>query len=316
MKVAVLESYSVSALGRLKAAGFAVGDIALSEADVALVRSRTRVNNAFFDEAPNLKLVVSATSGFDHLDWKAAEKRGVAVAHTPEANAASTAELTLGLILTFERELNQAIPLVKSGQWREDLRRPQGLDGQTLAVIGLGRVGSRVARLGAALGMRVVASDPYVGEDQFQALNADRLGFTEALRAADYLSLHVPLTSETKHLMTTSTFNEMNEHAVLINTCRGQVVSENDLLLALDERAIRGAAMDVIEREPPPKNHRLFTYPNFLLTPHIGAYTESAWERSGHAAVDRVLDFQAGRPVADRLPLKTAWFEKSLPVSD
>ena len=139
-------------------------------------------------------------------------------------------------------------------------------------------------------------------------MGIERLGFIELLRSADYVTLHVPLTKETKHLLNQPTFKEMQAEAVLINTCRGPVVDENDLMVALDEGTIAGAAMDVIEREPPPAGHRLLTHPKLLLTPHIGAHTDSAWEKASLEAVEKVLAFARGEALKDTLPLATPWF--------
>lgn len=310
MNVIVLEPFSASATARLQAAGLTVTKD-LAQADIALIRSRVRVDQKFLDQAPRLRLVVTATSGFDHIDWRATEARGVVAAHAPEANAQSTAELTWTLLLAWERRLFQAVRNVRENQWREHLARPRGLEGHTLGVVGIGRVGSRVARIAQAFGMRLLAHDPYVRDTRFGELGAERVGFTELLRASDYVTLHVPLTRETRHLMNNPTFGEMTSEAVLINTCRGPVVDENDLMTALDDQTIAGAAMDVIEREPPPAGHRLRTHPRLILTPHIGAFTESAWEKASHEAVDKALQFQRGEPLSDTLPIPAPWFEKT-----
>src|SRR5262249_17099131 len=151
--------------------------------------SRTKVDRLLLERAPNLKLVITATSGFDHIDWRECLKRGVHVAHTPEANAQSTAELTLTLMLAWERQLVNVRRNVREGKWRQGLARPHGLDGQELGIIGLGRVGRRVARLAAGFGMRVSAYDPYIEEDVFRAHNCERLSLIELLKANDYVSL-------------------------------------------------------------------------------------------------------------------------------
>lgn len=310
MKILVPESYSASSLARLTAAGHEHSGAA-TDAEIALIRSRTVVDAHFLDAHPSVKLVVTATSGFDHIDWRECGRRGVIACHTPEANAQSTAELTFALLLAFERQLLAAHKNVKTSQWRDGLSRPAGLEGHTLGVVGLGRVGSRVARMAAAFGMKVIAYDPYVEESRFAETGAARKGFIELLRLADYVTLHVPLTQETKHLLNNPTFAEMSPESVLLNTCRGPVVDENDLMTALDERTIRGAAMDVIEREPPPRGHRLLTHPRLLLTPHVGAFTTSAWEKGSHEAVSKALSWIDGRDPGDTLPLRVTWFEKT-----
>lgn len=309
MKIAVLESYSVNALARLKAKAEITEQ--RSEAEIALIRSQTKIDAYFLDQTPKLKLVISATSGFDHIDWRECQKRGITVSHTPEANAQSAAELTLALILAWERQILPAHRNVKDNRWRDGLPRPQGLEGQALGIVGLGRIGKKVARLAQALGMQISVFDPYIEDEVFRTHHAERLSLIELLKANDYVSLHVPHTKETHHLLNNPTFNEMQGEAILINTCRGAVVDENALLTALDEGTIAGAAMDVIEREPPPKGHRVLTHPKLLLTPHIGAYTTSAWEKASREAVDKALAFIEGKSIPDQLPLKTPWFDKT-----
>ena len=283
----------------------------LAQADILLIRSRTNVDAHLLDRLPNLKLVVTATSGFDHIDWRECQKRGIQAAHTPEANAASAAELTMTLILAVERDIIQARKNVRENRWREGLPRPAGLEGRDLGIIGLGRIGRRVTALAQAFGMRVSAFDPYVDESVFKTMNVERLSLIETLKANDYVSLHVPLTKETRHLLNQPTFNEMQGEAVLINTCRGPVVDENALLTALDEGTIKAAACDVIEREPPPKGHRVLTHPKLLMTPHIGAYTDSAWEKASLEAVGEAIKFAKGKAVANTLPLPVPWFDKT-----
>ena len=308
MTYLVLESYDLAALARLRAHSALTETKELADAEILLIRSRTRVDADLLRRARRLKLVVTATSGFDHIDWRACRDAGVTVTHTPEANAASTAELTLLLILATERRLTDAIRNVRGNAWREHLSRPTGLTGKTLGVIGLGRVGGRVAKLARAFGMLVQAYDPYVNEDRFEECAAERIGLIELLSTSDYVTLHVPLTRETKHLINQPTLLEMSADAYLINACRGPVVDENALLTALDEKVIAGAAVDVIEREPPPAGHRLRTHPALLMTPHVGAFTDEAWERASGEAVDKVEAFVRGESPGDTLPLSNAWF--------
>lgn len=307
MKILINEPYSLNSRARLQAAGCIVTEN-FAEAEVLLIRSQTVIDAELLARAPHVKLIVSATSGFDHMDWRLCQERGVIVAHTPHANAQSTAELTMTLMLAVERGLMAAHKNVKGSKWREGLKRPHGLEGKTLGIIGLGRVGQKVARMAHTFGMRLHAHDPYIDEKLFAEFGADQMGLIELLTTSDIVTLHVPLTKETKFLLNNPTFGEMQEHAVLINTCRGDVVNQNDLLLALDTGVITAAAVDVIEREPPPTGHRVLGHPKLLMTPHIGAFTETAWEKASGEAVDKVLKFKAGVPVGDTLPLDTPWF--------
>jgi D-3-phosphoglycerate dehydrogenase len=309
MKVLILESYFIGAIARLTAGGCEILTAKdAGEAEVILIRSQTHVDSDFIVQFPKLKLIVTATSGFDHINLRATQAHNITVAQTPNANAQSTAELTMSLMLAAERELFQATKNVRGNKWRQGLNRPHGLEGKLLGIIGLGRVGSRVAVMAQAFGMRVQAHDPYVEEDEFKKKNVERIGLIECLKTSDIVSLHVPLTKETKHLLNNPTFEEMQSDAILINTCRGAVVSENDLMVALDEKKIAFAAMDVIEREPPPQGHRLTNHPRLILTPHIGAYTKIAWEKASHEAVDKVLDFKSGKKISDTLPIQAPWF--------
>ncbi|NJM09948.1 MAG: 3-phosphoglycerate dehydrogenase [Bdellovibrionaceae bacterium] len=254
MKVLITEPYSLKSKAQLQAAGFEISESmdikegirenieervnALASAEVLLIRSKTEVNGALLEKAPKLKLVVSATSGFDHIDWRACQERGVTASHTPNANAQSTAELAMTLMLATERHLLQAHKNVRGSKWRDNLKRPHGLEGKNLGIIGLGRVGRKVARMAATFGMRLHAHDPYVDENVFAEAGCERMGLIEALTTSDIVTLHVPLTKETKFLLNNPTFNEMQHEAILINTCRGHVVNENDLLLALDTGVI------------------------------------------------------------------------------
>lgn len=309
MKIAVLESYYINATARLTAAGCELLNAqSAAQAECILIRSQTKIDAEFLDKHPNVKLIITATSGFDHINLKETQKRNITVAQTPNANAQSTAELTMMLILAAERQLTNATKNVKQNKWRTGLERPHGLEGKTLGIIGLGRVGSRVAALANAFGMKVQAHDPYIDEEEFPQKNVEHVGLIECLKTSDIVTLHVPLTKETKYLLNNPTFGEMQTDAILINTCRGAVVNENDLMVALNERKIAFAAMDVIEREPPPKGHPLTDHPRLILTPHIGAYTKIAWEKASHEAVDKVLDFKSGKKVSDTLPIQAPWF--------
>lgn len=311
MKVLITEPYSLKSKAMLQAAGLKYSEnlADLHSAEILLIRSRTLIDTDLLKQAPQLKLVVSATSGFDHIDWRACQSRGIVVAQTPNANAQSTAELAMTLMLGTERHLLSLSKNVRAGSWRENLKRPHGLEGKNLGIIGLGRVGRKVARMASAFGMHLLAHDPYIDENDFAEFGCEQMGLIEVLTASDIVTLHVPLTKETKFLLNNPTFGEMQSHSYLINTCRGAVVNENDLLLALDTGSIAGAAMDVIEREPPPQGHRVLNHPKLLLTPHVGAFTETAWEKASMEAMEKVVRFGRGEHVGDTLPLTTPWFD-------
>ncbi len=323
-QVLVTENYSAEALQKLRSLGadknleilvdteFKKNEAALKSCQALLIRSRTEVNLELLEAAPNLKVVISATSGFDHIDLKACKKKSIQVAHTPEANADSTAELTLALMLNLSRHIHHSSKAISTGHWREASTRGHQLKGRCLGIVGFGRVGKKVAKLAQAFGMKVIAADPYLTPEDMIKEDVEALSFSELLLAADIVSFHVPLTTETKHMINHQTIRHMNSEALLINVSRGEVLSETDLTAALDEGILSGLALDVFEKEPLPRSSRLRSYPQILMTPHIGAYTEEAFSRSSFEAVENLLHFLKSGSVLTPLPEHQAWFAKSL----
>jgi D-3-phosphoglycerate dehydrogenase len=318
MNIVALESFSPAALALLAANGHHVSlDPAHAiEADVLLVRSHIKVTKQFLAPLKNLKLIVSATSGFNHIDWQAARAQNVMVTHTPDANTQSAAELTMLLMLAWSRKFTSGVYNVRQHKWRKNLLRGESLEGKSIGIIGLGKVGSKVAHLAQAFGMSVVAHDPYISAERFEKHNAERLGLMELLKSADFVSLHVPLTSETKHLINYPTLREMMPSTVLVNTSRGPVVDESEVVVALNENVIAGALLDVLEREPPQNDSKLLTHQKIILTPHIGAFTDQAWDKASREAAAKVIDFANGKSLGDTLPLDFPWFDKSLAPKD
>lgn len=307
MRVFVPESYSASSLARLKANNKIQLVEKIEDTEVLLIRSQTRVDATLLKNSPDLKLVITATSGFDHIDWKLCEQKGITAAFTPEANANATAELTLFLMASLLRKTLTQIQNAKQGRWREGLTRGEGLEGKTLGIVGLGRVGSKVARLAKAYDMNVLGFDPYAPPSAFEGL--ERLSLIELLRTSDIVSLHVPLTKETKNLINLATLEEMPSGVFLINASRGAAVDESEVLVALRNGHLAGAAFDVLEREPPVYSNELLHHPRVIVTPHVGAFTTQAFERASNAAVDRLFRYLEGQTISDTLPLTTPWFE-------
>ncbi|HEX4925230.1 MAG TPA: hydroxyacid dehydrogenase [Bdellovibrionales bacterium] len=279
----------------------------LRAAEALVVRVRTKIDKAFLDRAPNLKFLVTATSGFDHIDVEEAHARGIQVCFAPEGNVHSAAELTWGLVIAAARKLPQAVRMLERGEWDRERVRGHELYGKTYGIIGLGRIGSRVSAMARAFGMQVLAFDPYVSQERFTELGCERLGMKELLRSADFLSLHVPLTPETHHFINSKTLELMSDHAWLINTSRGPVISEQELAIALDEGWIAGCALDVYEQEPLSVKSALRKRDNVVLSPHCGGNTHEAFERSSQAAADKVIAFAAGQK-ASGFVLDEAWY--------
>ena len=249
----------------------------VKEFDALLVRSRTRVDRELLERAPRLKVVGRAGTGLDNVDLAAARERGVRVLNTPGANANAVAELALGLMIALNRHFPKAF------QEREKPKRyGRELQGQTLGIVGLGQIGSRVAELAHAFGMRLLGYDvlPEAGPSD---VPLERVSLEGLLEQSDGVTLHVPLTEETRRLLNSRAVSLMKEGAWLINTARAGVVDEQAVLRALDEDRLSGYAADVWE------DPHLPDHPKVITTPHIGAQTEEAQRNAGLRIVERVL---------------------------
>jgi D-3-phosphoglycerate dehydrogenase / 2-oxoglutarate reductase len=307
-KVLITDRFAVPALERLREVAEVVqitpSDIHnfdTSSFDAMLIRSRTVVDAKLLKKSLKLKLIVTCTSGFDHIDLETCQKNSITACYTPEANAQSAAELTWALVMACSRKIISANKMTQTGEWDRNPLVGHELYKKTLGIIGLGRVGQRVARIAKAFAMNVLANDPYVDEFAFEKTGAHRCGWEEVLRSSDILTLHVPLTKETKGFINHSTLDCFHHGAILINTSRGQVMQEQAVTEYLKAGKISALGLDVFEKEPLPKTSALISLPNVVLTPHIGANTVEAFERGSQAAVDKVLAFLQGRPVEDNL---------------
>lgn len=309
MKVFVAEPFATIAMAKLRSNPRITLIENLEECEALLIRSQTVIDQKLLQRTPHLQFIATATSGFDHIQWRACADRKITACFTPEANAASTAELALFFILSMLRRPLEQMENVRKGQWRSGLTRGDSLAKKTLGLVGLGRVGSHLAKLANAFGMHIVAHDPYASPDAFATASAERLGLIELLRVADVVSLHVPLTRQTKHLINQATLGEMPRHCFLVNVSRGSVVDESEVLVALREQRLAGVGLDVLEREPPLARNELLRHPHALVTPHVGAYTTQAFEAASLAAVDRLFAYMDGKSVPDSLPLAVPWFD-------
>ncbi len=244
--------------------------------DGLAIRSATVVDARLLDRATRLKVVGRAGVGVDNVDTDAATRRGVVVMNTPGGSSTTVAELTLAHMLALARHVAQATASVKSGKWEK--RRFQGreLAGKTLGVVGIGNIGSIVVQRCLAMRMRVIAYDPFISAEAAAKLGVAQVTLDELWRDADVISLHVPLTEQTRNLVDAATLARMKRGALLVNCARGGLIDERALADALASGQLAGAALDVFEREPPPPDHPLLKLDNFICTPHIGASTEEA----------------------------------------
>ena len=256
----------------------------LTDAVALVVRSETKVKGKVIEAAKQLKVVGRAGVGVDNVDIDAATKHGVVVMNTPGGNTVTTAELSFAMLLSLARKVPQAHVSMVGGKWdRKELgKHGVELQGKTLGILGMGRIGTEVAKRALAFGMKVLAYDPYLTEDRAKAIGA---GFAPELddvyRAADFITVHMPVTKETKEMLNAAAFAKMKPGVRIVNCARGEIVCEADLIAALESNKVAGAALDVFAVEPLPADHPYRKQPNLILTPHLGASTEEAQEKCG-----------------------------------
>jgi D-3-phosphoglycerate dehydrogenase len=247
------------------------------------------VTATVMDANPQLKVISKYGAGLDNIDLKAASDRDIQVMNAGSANALSVAELAVGLFFSLARGIQFAVASTKAGGWAR--KRGVELFGKTAGIVGLGNIGREVARIALGIGMNAVAYDPYVRQDSpaVAALGIGMKPLDEVLSAADFVTLHLPSTEETRHMVNRDTLRLMKHSACLVNTSRGELVDEEALYEALTQGVIAGAASDVFSKEPP-DGHPLLALNNFILTPHIGAYTGEANRRMAETAVENLLN--------------------------
>ena len=258
--------------------------------DAIIVRSATTLDASLIERGQRLKVIGRAGVGVDNVDVEAATRQGILVVNAPESTVVSAAEHTVGLMLAISRNIPQAHASLKAGRWERSRYAGQELAGKTLGILGFGRIGQQVARRALALGMRVVAFDPFVSRDRFRELGVEGArSQDDVFASSDVVSLHLPLGAETRNLIGATELALMRKDAVLINCARGGVVDEAALLEALRAGRIRGAILDVFAVEPP-VDHALVQLPNVLATPHLGASTAEAQSRAGDEAASILIE--------------------------
>jgi D-3-phosphoglycerate dehydrogenase len=263
---------------------------ALADADGLILRVKGRVTDSLLARAPHLKVIARHGVGVDNVDVAAATRRRIPVCVTLGANTDAVAEHTFLLMLAVGKRLVAVNAGVRRGSW-EALRGELygGLNGRTLGIVGMGRVGIRVAELAAAFGMRRLGYDPALPREEIRQRGAEPVDLSALLRAADIVTLHAPLTPETRHLINRDTLSLMKPGAILVNTSRGGVIDDAALAEALRSGRLAGAGIDVTEPEPPSPDHPLLPLEQVLITPHIAAHTEDSMRRMAVAAAEQVL---------------------------
>ncbi len=259
--------------------------------DAIVVRSATKVTSDVIECAENLKLIVRGGVGIDNIDVNAAKEKNITVLNTPTASTVSVAEHTFALLLSLVRSISLADKGLKEGKWEKKKFKGTELYNKTLGLIGTGRIGLAVAKRAIGFEMKVIGYDPYLDPNIMvdNGINpVDNLD--ELLLKADIISLHIPLTEDTKHLINAEKIQKMKDGAILINCARGGVVDEKALYQALISGKLAGAALDVFEQEPP-ENSPLLKLDNVILTPHIGAATKEAQKRVGIESAKTIIQF-------------------------
>ena len=289
MKILISDAFDPSLPDRLKKFGEVTDDKSqLAEADVVLVRSKTKCTKEYIDSAPNLKLIIRGGVGLDNVDLEYAKQKGITVHNTPAASSVAVAELAFAHMLAVPNRLIEGHNSMVKGEWiKKELKRTE-LMGKTLGLIGIGRIATEVAKRAKTFGMKVIAYDKYVNQSDV----ADLKSLNEVLAEADYISLHTPLTDETKGMINKDTIAKMKDGVVIINTGRGKCVAEEDVAEALKSGKIKAYANDVWYSDPPPPDCPLLKAPNVQITPHLGASSKENLLRIGDIIVDILSKFQ------------------------
>ena len=267
----------------------------VGDAQVLLTRSFNRVTRRVIEAAPQLELIAQGTSGTDNIDAVAARQRGIVIVSLPGENANAVAELVIGFIIALTRTVPTSTRELVTGVWnRYDCSTRHELSHFSLGIIGLGEVGRRVARLANLFGMRVHAFDPYISDADFSERRASRVGsLDELLRTSDVVTLHVPLTVETRRMISEAQLAMMRSGTILINAARGEVLDQNAALAALAANRLGGLALDVFDPEPPTTGFP--DDPRLILTPHVGGCTFEAKAAIGAKLYEKIAAFYAGR---------------------
>lgn len=300
-RVLVSDDLSPEAVKILQSAGLEVDvkvglkpeqlEAIIGDYDGLAVRSATKVTAKLLEKAGRLKVVGRAGVGVDNVDLEAATRRGVVVMNTPGGSSITVAELALAMILALSRHVASATASVKAGKWEKKRFQGHELAGKTLGVVGIGNIGSVLVDRALALKMRVIAYDPFISAEAATRLGVQLVALDALWGEADVISLHVPLTDQTKNLVNAAVLAKVKKGALLVNCARGGIVDEQALSDALASGHLGGAALDVFEKEPPAPGHPLFQQENLVCTPHIGASTEEAQSAVAIAVAEQLAAY-------------------------
>ena len=301
MKILVSDSLSKQGVEALERAGFTVTVKTklpkdelfreVKDADGLIVRSGTKVTAELIGAAERLKVIGRAGSGLDNVDTAAATRRGIVVMNTPGGNTVTTAEHTMAMIFAMTRRIPQATASTKAGKWEKEKFMGVELYNKVLGIVGVGQIGGHLTKLAQGVGMQVIAFDPYLAEERAQKMGVSMVELDELFRRADIISLHTPLTPETKSLINSQAIAKMKPGVMIANCARGGIVNEEDLFVALRDKRVAAAAFDVFEQEPVKADHPLLSLDNFICSPHIGASTTEAQENVAVGIAEQIVDY-------------------------
>jgi D-3-phosphoglycerate dehydrogenase len=288
MKILISDAFDPSLPGKLVAFGEVTDDKdRLAEVDVVLVRSKTKCTREYIDSAPKLRLIIRGGVGLDNIDVEYARSKGIQVFNTAEASAVAVAELAFALMIAVPTRMVEGHLGMTRREWlKKQLKRTE-LMGKTLGLFGAGNIGTELARRAIAFGMRVIAYDPFLKSHEA----VDLVTMDALLAESDYISLHVPLTDETRGMVNTETIGHMKDGVVIVNTSRGGCVNEVEIKTALSSGKVRAYATDVFLSDPPAEDSPLYDAPNVIMTPHIGASSRENMLRIGDVVVRILEDF-------------------------
>jgi D-3-phosphoglycerate dehydrogenase len=290
MRILISDAFDPSLPDRLQRFGEVTDDKSrLPETEVVMIRSKTKCTREYIDSAPKLKMIIRGGVGLDNVDREYAKQKGIKVFNTPTASSVAVAEIALAHMIAIPNRLIEGHVTMKAGKWaKKELKRTE-LFGKTLGLIGIGRIGTEVAKRARAFGMDVIAYDKYVDASE----DASLVDLDDLLRRADFISLHTPLTDDTRGMINADMIGKMKKGVIIINTGRGKVINEPDLTAALERGQVRAYGTDVWESDPPPETSPLLSAPNVFMTPHIGASSKENLLRIGDVIV-KILEEHYG----------------------
>jgi D-3-phosphoglycerate dehydrogenase len=269
----------------------------IKDYDAIIVRSQTKVTAEIINAAQKLRLIGRAGVGLDNVDLATATEKGIVVMNAPAGNTISTCEHTMSMLLALARNIPQANASVKGGEWKRSKFMGVELYKKTLGIIGLGRIGTEVAKRTLSFGMKVIVFDPYLSSEVGESLGVQMVELVDLLRNSDFITVHTPLTENTRHMISDNEFALMKDGAGVINCARGGIIDEQALVRAINQGKVAGACFDVFEKEPPPPDFEFLKLDNVITTPHLGASTEQAQVNVAIEIAECVRDYLLGQGI-------------------